>query len=269
MSALEQGAIEEYLAFACRLAEIAGAVIMPHFRAQIDVENKAARGYDPVTIADKSAEEAIRREIARAYPAHGIVGEEQGSASGTGNFTWVIDPIDGTRSFILGQLHWGTMIALNDGTRPIIGVVHQPYVGETFVGAPGRAELRRAGVVHAMKTRRCGRLEDAALGTTHPDVFRRRAERAAFDLIASKALQTRYGGDCYSYCLLAAGLIDLVIESSLGTYDVQPLVPIIEGAGGVITNWSGGTPYAGGQVVAAGDPELHRAALAILSLAAS
>ncbi len=269
MSAHEQSAIDEYLAFACRLAEIAGAAIMPHFRAQIEVENKAARGYDPVTIADKSAEDAIRREIARAYPDHGIVGEEQGAAAGAGNFTWIIDPIDGTRSFILGQLHWGTMIALNDGARPILGVVHQPYVGETFVGIPGRAELRRAGVTQRLRTRRCGRLGDAALASTHPDMFHRGTERAAFNLVASCTRQTRYGGDCYSYCLLAAGLIDLVIESGLKTYDVQPLVPIIEGAGGVITDWKGAAPYAGGQVIAAGDPELHRAALAILSFAAS
>lgn len=266
MPGLDDCAIDDYLAFACRLAELAGAAILPHFRAPVDIENKAgAGGYDPVTIADRAAETAIRGEIARVYPNHSIHGEEHGYSAGSEALTWVIDPIDGTRSFIIGQLHWGTLIALNDGARPILGVMHQPYVGESFVGSPRGAELRRSASARALHGRACASLEDAVLCTTHPGLFVLPGERAAFQLLAAKARLTRYGGDCYSYCLLAAGLVDLVVESQLKPYDVQALIPIIEAAGGVITTWSGGPAYEGGQVVAAGDPHLHRIALEILS----
>jgi histidinol-phosphatase len=263
---LEDAAIDEYVAFACRLAEIAGRAILPHFRSQMQVGNKAhGRGYDPVTVADRAAEEAVRKEIRRVYPKHGIYGEEHGRSFGSDKLTWVIDPIDGTRSFILGQLHWGVLIALNDGTRPIVGVMHQPYVGEMFVGSPHGAELRCGGSVRALRTRSCARLEDASVCATTPAMFKKGKERDAFRKVALRARLVRYGGDCYSYCLLAAGFIDLVIESGLYPYDVQALVPIIEAAGGVITTWSGARAYEGGQVVAAGDPKLHRIALKILA----
>ena len=143
----------EYLEFARHVAEAAGQVILPHFREVIAVEDKGgAREYDPVTEADRAAEAVIRAEIARAYPTHGIFGEEHGRVQGTSPFTWVIDPIDGTKSFILGQLHWGTLIALNDGTRAVAGVMHQPFVGETFAGAIGAtAYWRRNSVVSGMR----------------------------------------------------------------------------------------------------------------------
>ena len=280
-----------YLEFACRLGELAGGVILPHFRLALEVDNKAAPGhdplttanqtgaivtemapgygaasaYDPVTVADRSAEEAIVAEIARVYPEHAIYGEEHGRKAGSAGLTWVIDPIDGTRAFILGQLHWGTLIALNDGARPMLGVMHQPYVGETFVGSPSGAFLRRGGREDRLRTRPCSNLREARVCTSHPDQFARREERAAFDLIASKARLTRYGGDCYNYCLLAAGLIDLVIESQLFAYDVQALIPMIEAAGGVMTGWDGQPCYQGGAVIAAGDPRLHRSVLEMLA----
>lgn len=255
-----------YLEFACRLADEAGARILPYFRRALTVDNKSASGgFDPVTAADRSAEAAIRDEIAKAYPSHAILGEEHGRTGGEATLTWLIDPIDGTRSFILGQLHWGTLIALNDGGRPIVGVVHQPFVGETFVGFPGGAEWRRGDERRRLSTRPCVRLDDAIVCTTHPDHLAGRAERAAFDLVAARARLVRYGGDCYSYCLLAMGLVDLVIESGLFPYDVQPLIPIVEGAGGVVTDWSGGRADRGGQVVAAGDRSLHEAVLGILA----
>lgn len=267
MARLDSRAIDQYLAFACRLAELAGAAILPHFRAPIEIENKAGTGggYDPVTIADRAAEAAIRAEIARVHPTHGIHGEEYGLSRGSEPLTWVIDPIDGTRSFIIGQLHWGTLIALSDAQRPILGVMHQPYVGESFVGSARGAEFRRGASARTLRSRACPKLEDAVLCTTHPGLFTLPAERAAFQLLAARARLTRYGGDCYSYCLLAAGLVDLVVESRLKPYDVQALIPIIEAAGGVMTTWSGDAAFAGGQVVAAGDPHLHRAALGLLS----
>ncbi|HEV2423527.1 MAG TPA: histidinol-phosphatase [Terriglobia bacterium] len=262
---LTEPEIRRYLDFACRLGELAGEAILPHFRAALEVGNKdAAGGYDPVTIADRAAEEAISREISRAYPEHSIHGEELGRSRGVSPLTWVIDPIDGTRSFILGQLHWGTLIALNDGSRPVLGVMHQPYVPETFVGSPLGAFERRAGRERPLRTRTCASLREAVVCTSHPDLFARSEERAAFELVASKARLSRFGGDCYNYCLLAAGLIDLVIESSLHAYDVQALIPIIEAAGGRMTGWDGQPCYEGGAVVATGDPSLHHRVLEML-----
>jgi histidinol-phosphatase len=267
---LSDGKTAEFVAFACRLGEIAGRSILPHFRAALDVENKTPGGaYDPVTVADRAAETAIREEIARVYPRHGILGEEHGASAGAGDFTWIIDPIDGTRAFILGQLHWGVLIALNDGEKPVVGIMHQPYVGETFIGSRLGAELRHGSERHALRTRRCGHLEDAVVCATDPAMFEAGPEADAFHSIARRARMRRYGGDCYSYCLLAAGLVDLVIESQLKPYDIQPLIPIIEAAGGTVTSWSGGPCYDGGQALVAGCAEIHSAALEILRPAAS
>jgi histidinol phosphatase-like enzyme (inositol monophosphatase family) len=262
---LTDAALEEYLNFACRLAELAGEVILPHFRSGLGVENKAACGYDPVTLADTEAEQVIRDEIARAYPAHSILGEEYGHTSGASSLTWIIDPIDGTRGFVMGLPQWGTLIALNDGTQPVIGVMHQPFVDETFLGSRHGAFLRRAGTVQSLHTRKAKDLKDASLCATHPEMFVQGAERTAFDRVAHACKQTRYGTDCYAWCLLAAGLIDLVIESQLKPYDIQALIPVIRAAGGVVTNWSGQPAYNGGQIIAAGDQRLHQVALEILA----
>jgi myo-inositol-1(or 4)-monophosphatase len=260
--------LRAYLAFASHLGETGGRAILPHFRAQLDARNKAGPGgFDPVTIADLAAETAIRAEINRAYPDHAIYGEEQGRAPGSSPLTWVIDPIDGTRAFMLGQLHWGTLIALNDGTRPVLGVMHQAFVGEAFVGSRLGAFVRRNGHEQRLHTRPCASLRQAAVCTSHPGQFARSEERAAFDLVASKARLARYGGDCYNYCLLAAGLIDAVIESELFAYDVQALIPMIEAAGGMMTGWDGEPCYEGGAVIAAGDPRLHRSVLEMLAWA--
>jgi myo-inositol-1(or 4)-monophosphatase len=257
----------DYLEFAYRMALAAGEAILPHFRVALDVEDKGgARGYDPVTIADRAAEAVIRAEIARAHPDHGVRGEEHGWQKGTSNYTWVIDPIDGTRSFILGQMHWATLIALHDGERVVAGVAHQPFVGESFVAAAGgHAEWRRAGVRRTLRTRACRRVADAVLACTDPKMFKTPAERAAFDRVADASRFTRWGGDCYAYCLLAMGLIDVVIEASLQAYDVQALIPIVEAAGGVITTWDGANCDEGGSVVACGDPTLLPTVVALLA----
>jgi histidinol phosphatase-like enzyme (inositol monophosphatase family) len=269
MPPLDDREIVTYTAFACRLVEIAGRAILPHFRATLTIENKAAGGgYDPVTIADRAAEQAIRDEIARVYPGHGVRGEEYGFQSGRDGLTWVIDPIDGTRAFVIGLLHWGVLIALNDGERPVVGVMHQPYVGETFVGSRLGTELRRGNETRRLRARCCERIEDAIVCATDPSMFSAPGEREAFHAITSKARARRYGTDCYAYSLLAAGFADLVIESRLKAYDIQPLIPIIEGAGGIVTSWSGGNPDEGGQVIAAGDAAVHSAALEVLRPAA-
>jgi histidinol phosphatase-like enzyme (inositol monophosphatase family) len=259
-------AAARYVEFAHATALAAGRAILPHFRAALDVEDKGgARGYDPVTVADHAAEDAIRARIAARYPGHGIRGEEKGWQRGTSRFTWVIDPIDGTRSFILGQMHWATLIALHDGERVVAGVAHQPYVGESFVAAAGEpAQWRRGRQRRTLRTRRCASLGAAVLACTDPTMFGTARARASFRRVARRVRLVRWGGDCYAYCLLAMGLIDVVIESSLQAYDVQALIPIVESAGGTISAWDGGRCDEGGSVVASGDPALHRSVLRLL-----
>jgi len=254
----------DYLEFAVRVAAAAGEAILPHFRAAIAVEDKGgARGYDPVTEADRAAEELIRAEILRAYPDHGVLGEEHGRDAGTSRYTWVIDPIDGTKSFILGQLHWATLIALHDGTQPILGVAHQPFVGETFVGMiDDAAEWRRGGERRTLRTRACASIGDAIVATTDPRHFADARQRAAYAGATDGARLIRYGGDCYCYTQLAMGLVDVVVETGLQPYDVQALMPLIQAAGGTITNWQGSACDEGGDVLACGDPALHAVLLA-------
>jgi len=249
----------EYLEFAAAVAVAAGAAILPHFREPIAVIDKGGtRGYDPVTEADRAAEAVIRASIARAYPDHGILGEEHGRTAGASPLTWVIDPIDGTRSFILGQLHWATLIALHDGTRPIVGVAYQPFVGEMFAGAGGmQAEWRRGERTRTLRTRACARVEDAIVATTDPRHFEAPGKSQPYRAATEGARLVRYGGDCYCYTQLAMGLVDIVIETGLQPYDIQALMPLIESAGGVVTDWKGGPCDGGGDVLACGDPALH------------
>src|SRR5690606_12090345 len=257
--------VQELIDFAVHLADLASAQILPRFRAPLGVDNKAGAGsFDPVTAADRDAEAAIRREIHRVYPDHGILGEEHGFEQGASRYTWVIDPIDGTRAFILGQLHWGTLIAVSDGERPIVGLMHQPYTGETFLGSELGAELRRGGQTRALSARGASRIEDAVLCATDPAMFVDPQERRAFGRVAAQARAVRYGGDCYTPCMVAAGCADLVIESGLGPWDVQPLTPIVQAAGGVITDWSGGRADRATRMVVAANRRLHATALELL-----
>ena len=259
--------LDGYLEFAYRTAVDAGVAILPHFRQSIDVENKdRAGGYDPVTVADRAAETSIRVAIRRAFPGHGIVGEEHGREAGSEPWTWVIDPIDGTKSFVLGQLHWGTLIALFDGTRPVVGVAYQPFVNEAFVArAGGPAEWRRGDERRRLATRRCSSIADALVVTTDPRFFAPPREAAAFDAVTRGARFTRYGGDLYCYTQLAMGLCDVVIETGLKPFDIQALIPLIESAGGAITDWRGGPCDEGGDVLACGDRRLHETLLRRMS----
>ena len=260
---------ETYLAFAIELAERAGDAIRPYFRPDVlEVDNKLREGYDPVTQADRAAEEMMRRLIADKFPDHGVLGEEFGYAPGK-SATWVLDPIDGTRAFVMGFLHWGTLVALFDGRRPIVGALHQPYLKETFAGDSKRAFRCVNGYGNslsdapeqALRTRSCRALGDALCASTSPDMFTTEEERRGFARVRSLARDMRFGTDCYAYAMLAMGQVDLVIEASLKPYDVQALIPIVEGAGGVITNWQGGNAVMGGAVVASGDKKLHQQVL--------
>ena len=258
--------IDELARFAHRLADASGAVIRPWFRVTLDVTDKGTgrAGFDPVTEADREGEVALRRLIKATYPRHGILGEEHGREAGEDPFTWVLDPIDGTRAFICGMPQWGTLIALNDGTRPILGVLNQPVTGERWIGHSGQAELITSSKTSRIRTRPCADLAAAVVTTTHPTSYFTKPEQDAFQELAGAGKMTRYGGDCYAYALLAMGFIDLVVEASLKPWDVQALIPIVEGAGGLFTSWDGKDAQEGGRVVAAGDRRVHAQALEIL-----
>jgi histidinol phosphatase-like enzyme (inositol monophosphatase family) len=257
--------ISDLTDFAVHAVQLAGAEILKYFRSAPVIHNKADAGrFDPVTIADRLGEELIRREIQRAFPEHGICGEEGGTSVGSSSYTWYIDPIDGTRAFILGQLHWGTLLGCNDGVRPLIGVMHQPYVGETFVGSPSGARLSRGGVVQQLRTHQRTQLEHAFLCATDPTMFADAQLQQAFANLAARCRAVRWGGDCYTPCLLAAGHADLVVEAGLKPWDIQPLIPIIEAAGGIVTDWSGGSAVHSDQALIAANASLHAQALAAL-----
>jgi myo-inositol-1(or 4)-monophosphatase len=250
--------------FLDRLADAAGAAILPHFRSRIAVENKKSGAFDPVTAADRNAEAAMRRLINQTYPDHGIIGEEYGVENEGAELLWVLDPIDGTRSFIGGIPLWGVLIGLLVEGRPTLGMMAQPFTGERFIGNTREAWYSRAGAVSPLTARPCPSLADAILFTTTPVLFQG-DERDAYQRAEKAVRMARYGTDCYGYCMVAAGNADLVIEAGLQTYDVAALIPIVEGAGGRMTDWQGGSAAQGGKVVAAGDPRLHDLAMAKLA----
>jgi myo-inositol-1(or 4)-monophosphatase len=254
----------DFAAFIDELATVSGDAILPFFRTSLGVEDKNRGGsFDPVTAADRAAEQAIRALIRRNFPEHGIVGEEYGNERTDAEYVWVLDPIDGTKSFISGMPAWGTLIALTRFGEPVFGMMHQPFIGERFTGDGGAARYRGPAGNRALMVRPCAALADAVLFTTSP-LLMSEDERAAFKRVEDASRLSRYGGDCYAYCMIAAGHVDLVIESGLKPHDIVALIPIITGAGGIVTTWDGGPPTAGGRIIAAGDRRVHEAAVALL-----
>jgi myo-inositol-1(or 4)-monophosphatase len=258
--------LEARLAFAHTLADSAGKIIRPYFRKRIEIVDKGSGAFDPVTEADKRAEDVIRALIEKTYPDDSILGEEYGEKKGTSGYRWLIDPIDGTRAFIVGITLWGTLIALEYRGKPIIGILDQPIQNERFIGVGGKARLQTPETTIALHTRACTRLADAVVTTTHPFAYFTPEEIALFDRLAKKCRMSRFHGDCYSYGMLAMGFIDCVVEAGLKPWDTAALIPIVEGAGGVITDWNGNTITGGGRVVAAGDARVHAEAVKLLSL---
>ena len=250
------------LPLAARLADAARAAILPIFRTATacNHDNKDATGYDPVTEADRASERAMRELIAAERPNDGIEGEEYGSTPGTSGLTWYLDPIDGTRAFIAGLPSWCVLIGLVKETQPILGVIDQPWLDERYVGVGDEAWLDCRGARTKLKTRDCQQLTQAVLSTTDPFILTP-PERGAFEHIRQTARLTRYGLDAYAYARLAAGTIDMVTETGLKAHDVAALFPVIEGAGGVVTDWRGGPAQLGGQIVAAANRRILEEAL--------
>jgi myo-inositol-1(or 4)-monophosphatase len=259
----------ELSAFMEQLAQLSGQAILPFFRTQLSVIDKGRSGqdagrFDPVTEADRAAETVIRRHIRAAFPNHGVLGEEFETENADAEYLWVVDPIDGTRAFICGLPVWGTLIGLMRNGDPVMGVMHQPYTGELFFGDGRHAQLKGPRGPRELRARHCDGLADAHLMTTDPRLFSD-AEREGYERVERAVKLTRYGTDCYAYAMLASGLVDLVIESGLKAYDIVALIPIIEGAGGVVTTWEGGSAKNGGRIVAAASPTLHAEVLKLLA----
>jgi len=251
----------ELIAFAETLADTARDIIRPHFRTRLEIVDKADES--PVTVADRGAEAAMRELIEAAYPDHGIFGEEYGIVRADADFVWVLDPIDGTKSFVSGLPVFGTLIALAEHGKPVLGVIDQPIMSERWIAATGHATKLNGSGAH---TSDCTEISAATMYTTHPSMMDTDLKLSRFNDIAAAVKLSRFGGDCYAYGLLASGHIDLVVEAQLQPYDYMALAAVIEQAGGVITDWHGNAldMDRDGTIVAAATPDLHRAALAIL-----
>jgi histidinol phosphatase-like enzyme (inositol monophosphatase family) len=251
----------EYEAFALELAAEAARVTLPLFRNEAAAENKAGEGaFDPVTEADRGAEAAIRRLIETRYPDHGVIGEEYGEDRPDAEHVWVLDPVDGTRAFIAGLPLWTTLIALRHAARPTVGVIAQPYLGEVFLGGPSGARLVSRGDERAIRVRECARLTEAVIATTDADLFTP-PELGAWTQVRAAARLARFGCDAYAYAMVAMGRIDLVAETGLKEWDWSALIPVVEAAGGQVTDWTGAPPSGDGRIIAVGDARVREDAL--------
>jgi histidinol phosphatase-like enzyme (inositol monophosphatase family) len=257
-------------AFIEKLADVAARTVLPFFRTAIGAEDKSGGGmFDPVTEADRAAEAAMRRLIRETFAHHGIIGEEFGNDREDSEYVWVLDPIDGTKSFISGIPTWGCLIGLIHNGRPIYGMMVQPFTREYFIGDGKHATWRGPGLDQLptrrkLHTRPCAFLAEVTLMTTSPLLYPPEA-LAAFRRVERMVRLSRYGYDCYAFAMLAAGHVDCVIEAGVKPYDIAPLMPIVEGSGGIVTTWTGGNAARGGDVIAAGDSRIHAAALELLA----
>jgi histidinol phosphatase-like enzyme (inositol monophosphatase family) len=247
--------LDELDAFLIELNRAAAGAILPLFRGAHGLDNKQGPGgFDPVTEADKGAERAIRQLVAERYPDHGFIGEEYGEDRPDAEFVWVLDPVDGTRAFIAGLPLWCTLIGLRHQGKPVLGSIGQSYIGELFIGDARGARLISRGRTTPLKVRPCPRLTDAIIATTDPEMCFSGAELGAWTQVRAAARLARLGCDAYAYAMVAAGTLDLVIEAGLKVWDVEAAIPLLAGAGGLVTDWRG-EPIGsnGGQMVIAGD----------------
>lgn len=248
-----------------KLANAAGKVTLSYFRKGVLSSHKGGASFDPVTAADREAETACREILAREFPDHGVVGEEFGNTNEGATYVWTLDPVDGTRAFILGLPLWGTLIGLQFEGQPILGLMDQPFMGERFWNDERASWYRGPAGLQRCKTRPCADLSSAFLTATSPDMFDE-SDETRFNRLAKAVRMRRFGGDCYAYGMVALGQIDIVAEAQLKPFDIVPLIPIVEKAGGVVKSWDGGSPLNGGRCIACGDPSLIEPAMALLKM---
>jgi myo-inositol-1(or 4)-monophosphatase len=258
---------QSFTEFALALANASAQIILPYFRQENPIETKAGEVWDPVTAADRAGEAAIRQLIEKRYPGHGIIGEEYGNKDGDSDFCWVLDPIDGTRAFVTGMPTWATLIGLNFQGKPAIGLMNQPFVGETFFANPQGSWVNYKEKQLKLQCRPPRSPADWTLTTTAPELYRTAQEKAVLARMTSSVKLTRYGGDAYFFCLLAAGHVDVAMDARMQIYDIAPLIPIISGAGGCVSTWDGRDASAGGNVVSANSPETLKEALSMIEAA--
>lgn len=271
MTSLSPDRLSSLDAFILELNRAAAAVTLPLFRGDHGLDNKLGpAGFDPVTEADKGAERAIRAMIAARFPEHGVIGEEYGEDRPEAEFVWVLDPVDGTRAFVAGLPLWCTLIGLRYQGEPILGSIGQPYLGETFVGHAGGSRLITGDVERPLRVRACPKLTDAVIATTDPEACFNGAELGAWTQVRAASRLARLGCDAYAYAMVAAGTMDMVVEAGLKCWDIEAAIPVIAGAGGVVTDWRGApVGRAGGQIAIAGDPACLDEALVALRRAAA
>lgn len=250
--------------FAIALARASEREILPHFRKNIAVDVKSGPIWDPVTEGDRAGERIIRKMIEETYPEHGIHGEEYGEKPSRSGFTWVLDPVDGTRAFICGMPTWATLIGLTYEGEPILGIMNQPYVGDLFYGTPEGSWLIYNDETRPIRTRQGVALKDATAGTTAPELYRTPEAAKAYAALQKAVRLVRYGGDAYFFAVLAAGHLDIALDSGLQAYDIAALIPIIKGAGGVVGSWDGSNPASGGNIITAGSQSLLEDAVAVM-----
>lgn len=257
---------QRFLDFAVEACCEAGDIAMKYFRSDMEVVNKSHSTdyFDPVTPADKEIEAFLRHKINDLFPEHSIVGEEGGLTSGEASYTWYIDPIDGTRGFATGSPMWGILVGLMNGDDCVIGVMHQPFMQETYAGSKCGAFLLRENSRRGLQSSKVKHIADATMCCTHHLMFDSGQDMDIFHHLVNSCRFSRFGTDCYGYAQLSMGLMDFVFESNLATYDIIPLIPLVEGAGGVITDWQGGPVNQDGKVLASATPELHKEILDLI-----
>jgi histidinol phosphatase-like enzyme (inositol monophosphatase family) len=242
--------IERFKLFAKHLAEASGTVISSYFRTPVSIDSKA--DLSPVTIADKKAEELMREEIMTEFPGHGIIGEEFGEHNPDAEYKWIIDPIDGTKSFICGAVTFGTLIALLKNGEPVLGVINQPILDEFLIGDNLTCEINGIKI----NVRNCEKLSDAVLLTTDHLNIKKYQDINKFNSLMDKVKLYRNWGDCYGYYLVATGYADIMIDPIMNIWDFMALIPVIKGAGGIITDYKGGNPVKGNSIIASA-PGIH------------
>jgi myo-inositol-1(or 4)-monophosphatase len=251
--------------FAVALARASETEILPFFRRNTPIEVKPHIAWDPVTEGDRAGERIIRKMIEERFPDHGINGEEYGVKEGKSGFTWVLDPVDGTRSFVCGLPTWATLIGLTFERKPVVGVMNQPFVGDLFYGNPHGAWNNYRGTIEPIHTQKDTGVAAAAAGTTAPELYRRETDQKAFRNLQKAVKLMRFGGDAYFFALVAAGHMDMALDAGLHAYDIAALIPIIEGAGGAVGSWSGDNPADGGNIICAGSKALLDEAIGVMS----